>query len=488
MEPHGPAVRRHHPVLLEVGLPALGRSMRLRQDLAQIIRVDHPRPEARLRPLRRRVPEELLDLRTDVGGRRGLVEARRLRHLLVRDGRGVLDDRAVAFLGDTDLLLGFLPLRDVEHEALEERHGSVVVQHGRGGVLHPDPMAVRMAHPIDLVERVEVVDAESLARAERREVVGMDHLEPDPRVGDEAIGRIAQHVLDLRAHERHRGAHPGPALRGLVDVGHRGDRFHHAPVPMLGLPEQAFRFLPGRHVDHEALEVRDRSTLTRHGRRGVMDPDPVTVDVPHPVFLVEGQPLMTGRGRRRLHPPAVLRMDQVEPEVGVGEEPLGRIAEERFDLGADERHPRAGGLHHVDVRHRRDPLNHAAVARLGREEPFLLTTTRDRGAEQRGGRPEPFEVGHRPIANTVAIIEADAPPPDPVHRDREVSEGDDRLAPQGRALLFGEGLDRADDRLPGAHPLDPAGVVRLPHQAVHDGVASVGVGAWRAPLRCEPHR
>src|SRR5205823_7058183 len=94
------------------------------------------------------------------------------------------------------LLLGFLALRDVEHEALEERHGSVVVQHGRGGVLYPDPMAVRVAHPIDLVERVEVVDAERFARAERREVVGMDQLEPEPRVGDE---RSEEHTSELQS-------------------------------------------------------------------------------------------------------------------------------------------------------------------------------------------------------------------------------------------------------------------------------------------------
>ncbi len=178
-------------------------------------------------------------------------------------------------------------------------------------------------------------------------------------------------------------------------------------------------------------------------------------------------------------------MHEVEPVLGVQQEAFVRVAEERLDLGTDERHPhRALGLH-VDVGDGGDPLEDAAVARVRRAQAILLPAPTDRGAEQRGRGPEPVQIREGPLSVALAVVEADATPPFAVDGHREVGDGHDVLRAERRLLRLGERRHGADDGLPGPHALDPAVMVRLPGEAVQRRVEQERPDAGRAPLRGE---
>ena len=351
--------------------------------------------------------------------------------------------------------------------------------------MHPDPSPVRVPHPVGLVERLHVGHAERAVRFEAGQVVGMDQREPERGIVHEPAERIAEDTFDLWAQERDVRARARRAAVRLIDVRHGGDRLDHAAVAAFRVTQPLLGLLASRDVDHESLEVRDRAVVAGHRRRRVVDPDPVAVGVAHPVLLIErdaGAPRLEGGG---VHHLAIVGMHQVEPELGVQQEALVRVAEERLDLGTDERHPhRPLGLH-IDVGDGGDPLEDAAVAGVRRAQAILLPAPTDRRAQQRGGRPEPVQIGEGPVAIAFAVVEADRAPPLAVNGDREVRDGHDVLRAERGLLRLRERRHGADDGLSGTHALDPAVMVRLPGEAVQGRVEQERTDAGRAPLRGE---
>ncbi len=72
----------------------------------------------------------------------------------VEDGRILLDHRPERELGFAEPFLGVPARAHIGQEAEEVVEVPVVVQNGGGDVVHPHPMAVGVAHPILVVERV----------------------------------------------------------------------------------------------------------------------------------------------------------------------------------------------------------------------------------------------------------------------------------------------------------------------------------------------
>ena len=99
-------------------------------------------------PLLDRVAEHGLDLRARVD-----VGAVGVDPIDV-DGEGqLLDERAVAGLGQPNGIVGSLALRDVECEPLPERHSALRRLHVHGHVFHPDEATVPSVHPILVSQR-----------------------------------------------------------------------------------------------------------------------------------------------------------------------------------------------------------------------------------------------------------------------------------------------------------------------------------------------
>ena len=102
------------------------------------------------------------------------------------------------------VLVGRLPIGDVEERALDAQRPAASVGHDRCLVPHPDRSAVAGDEPV--LER-----AGRRALASGREpldhavaVVGMDEPREEPGVGEPLLGRVPEQAVDLRADERRR--------------------------------------------------------------------------------------------------------------------------------------------------------------------------------------------------------------------------------------------------------------------------------------------
>ena len=483
VDPDGVAVRGDHPIVhRERGAGCVGPCAG-RQHVVDVIGMDHVAPALGAPgPERGRIPEHVDGVLADVVDLRGLgrpgTQALRVHHR-----RHPLDEHAEPLLGFAEALLGGVTRRDVHEEPLEERELALLVEDGTGGVLHPDPVTVGVAHPVFLGHLVEIRDAEVPRRAHRREIVGVHDLEPEAVVLHEALGGVAEDLFHLRADEGHLRVQVIARDR-LVDVGDRGQGLDHRPIPVLRHRARGLCLDACGDVDEEPLEVpRVGAVLARHRRRRVVHPDPVAVGVAHPILLVERVAGGAGVPRGLVDARLIVGMHEVEPGVGIGQELVGRVAEQRLDLGTEERHAHPLGTGDVDVGHGGDPLDDAAVARLGVAQTLLLAPPCDRRAQQRGRGTDAVEVREAPRPRAVTVLEAETPPPFAVDRDRVVGEGLDPLQRELRLLVRREGRDVADDRLARGHGVDPALELGGPGRAAQAGVIVHRGDPGRAPFR-----
>ncbi len=232
VEPHDVPVLRDHAVVLPVGLARACRPLRFAQHGRVVVGVQPLQPEAGHRPLLRRVAQDGLDLRADVGVERRSVVGRFGMRLLVRDGGGLFHDGTEPFLGLAALVLGAVALRHVGHEPQEMVHGPVRTQDRRRRVVHPDDAPVGSSHAVLVIEGCEVTGVEGPDRLQTRLVVGMDQARPELRIVHEPRNGITEDLLDLRTHE----SHPDPVGGGDVGVGDGGDALHEVSVAILGIP------------------------------------------------------------------------------------------------------------------------------------------------------------------------------------------------------------------------------------------------------------
>jgi hypothetical protein len=146
------------------------------------------------------------------------------------------------------VLLGFAPLRDVEHHPLAQPRCAVLVADHDGLVVHPHNAPVRSAESVlGLVRRPVPVQSLDL-RGEARQIVGLDPQLPELRVAQPFLGRVPEDVLDLWAHVdglRHR--------RDRVDVRGGRDRLDQAAIALFGLVQRLLRELAFRDVEQDAL-------------------------------------------------------------------------------------------------------------------------------------------------------------------------------------------------------------------------------------------
>ena len=105
----------------------------------------------------------------------------------------------------------------------------------------------------------------------------------------------------------------------------------------------------------------------------------------------------------------VVGVDQARPELGVGDELLGSVAEDPLDLRAHVGQPatvRHAGVGHVDVHRRRDVLDEHPVARtgLGQLELRRSSASWDAGPVGRAGRDR--RAGEREAEPTIPAMRA----------------------------------------------------------------------------------
>ena len=187
VEPHDAAVRGAHPVLAAVRVVELGGA-RVPLDPREILGFGDARPEAGLGPSLDRIAEELLDLWAHVVHRGVLGECVVGGQLLVGDHGRVLDDLAVALLGDRDPLRRLDPLGDVGEEALPVRRLVVLAADQLRLVVDPQRRAVTGEHPVVHRERVPGRVDPFVLGDERGAVVGVDHGGPVGDVAEEGLG------------------------------------------------------------------------------------------------------------------------------------------------------------------------------------------------------------------------------------------------------------------------------------------------------------
>ena len=221
-------------------------------------------------------------------------------------------------------------------------------------------------------------------------VVGVQARSPQGRVGAPLGRLVAEQGLDLR-----RDVVPSsdrPRL-GPVDAG--GQAVDHAAMALVRGRQRLLSAVLGGDVDQHAAPERDRAVrLAEPGH--VADPDDLAVAAAHPVL---GHDPLVGAARLVLEPillldhaVAIVGVDVLEPDVGVGHPLLGREAQHVLDLRADVEEEAGGtGLGLVDDR--RQPLDQLAVA-------LLDSCQRPLGLDPVARRPHDADHGRSPVAGS----------------------------------------------------------------------------------------
>ncbi len=209
-------------------------------------------------------------------------------------------------------------------------------------------------------------------------------------------------------------------------------------------------------VDEESLDVERPAVVVAHGDGLVSDPDDAPVAREHPVLGAQRRRGGGSLGDLVGHPVAVLGVDELEEEVGLGEPFAGRVAEQRRDLRTDVERL-AALAERVDVRDGGEVVGQGAVLGLdlappGVDPPRLADI---RGDQDRSGRLAVLVPEGRDGERDGDLLAALAP----VRRRRDVEplrrvdghEGgrDDVLSAEDRKL--------AADRLVGAVAVDLLG-------------------------------
>ena len=309
VHPHDVAVGGHDPVLDVEGLAGLVGLDRAGEHAVSVLGVQHLHPQIRIeKALLGGVPGELLVLRADVERGAEIVHG-----VGVDRDRELLDEGAVALLRRPEPLLGLHALGDVVGHALPIQRGSFVVADQPRVVVDPHDAAV-------LAQRA-VVDAPFVAGLR---VIGGDHpiailgvqaLLPQRRVRHPFLGGVAVDGLDLWA-----DVEVG-ARFDLLDEGDRRELLDQGAEPILGDPERRLGVVSRRDVGQGALD--DARTVALGDHRAVVHPDDGAVVTAQAVLAVERRPVPLQGLPAVEHRGTVVFVDEVVPDVGVGQ-PLER--------------------------------------------------------------------------------------------------------------------------------------------------------------------
>jgi hypothetical protein len=265
-------------------------------------------------------------LRAHVGhGRKGVVRVRG--GFLIRDRGRVLHDRAEPLLRDTQLFLRLSALGHVEQEPLPVCGHPVGVPDQHGLLVHPDGAAVGSDHPV--VDRQRFAGGIGLLHRGERPLTVLwvqDRL-PELEVHQPARRRVPEDRSGLWAYVIHsRRARRARFRRLRIDHGRHLLDQH--PEALLGLSESLLRLLAAGDVDHEALEVVDRTVIPKHGNGRVAHPYRAAVGARHPILLIEGRDVVGVERAVCLHAGEVVGMHQARPQGRVVHEVLCGVAED----------------------------------------------------------------------------------------------------------------------------------------------------------------
>ncbi len=199
-------------------------------------------------------------------------------------------------------------------------------------------------------------DPRDIIRVDQREGVGADQL----------VGEVAEDPLDRRTF-----VEDGPIARQDRDdvrrVLHQGAEAHLAPANrLLGL-------LLLSDVEHDAVPEAGAAGLVRHQHRVVTEPDDLAVAGEQAVLDAERLAGPLGAAVFREHAIAVIGVEETLPEVRSGDPLVRRVAENRFDLGADvdDRPGLVRFVQRLGVGDHRQVLDQRAVLGLRFAQPRL---------------------------------------------------------------------------------------------------------------------
>ena len=227
-DPDDAAVLADHAVLGLEGLAGPVGALVLLQHPPAVLGVEQPVPELGvLQELLRVVAEHLPHVRAAVDGPVVVVDA-----VQVHDGRDLLDEQPVPPLGPLQPLLGLPALRDIKHDALAVGWAALDAGQDDRAVADPHHPPVAGYHPVLHVEGLAGPVAAVVGLQHAPAVLGVQALDPQPRVRHPLLCGEAEHPLDLGA-DVDRGAHPVE----LVYVRDGGYLLHERAEPLLGLPQ-----------------------------------------------------------------------------------------------------------------------------------------------------------------------------------------------------------------------------------------------------------
>ena len=339
-EPAHPAVARDHPVLGLERLAGLLDPPVLGGHALTVLRVDRREPHGRVtHPLLAADAQQVLDALVDEDQGEPVAG-----EVLGVDDRGQLvDERAVAGLGLAHPLLAVVLGGDVEHDPLPVQGGAVGLADQGRFVADPPHLAVARVHAVLGPELAAGAFDAFVDLADARAVVGVELARPRERVGHPLARREAEDGLDLRAHVQHRARQILVVLGGL-EVDDRRQVLDHAAEPVLGLDRARLQGLAVGDLHHEPADQHRDARHVAHGVPQVTEPHVGPVARAEPVLLVEPAALARDADEPLQHALAILGMQAVGPEVGVGE-PLGRApAQELLGALGDERERQARGV------------------------------------------------------------------------------------------------------------------------------------------------
>ena len=189
----------------------------------------------------------------------------------VEDGRVLLDHRAEPELGFAQPFLRFPARAHIGQEAEEVVEVAFLV-HDRGGdVVHPYPTAVRVAHPVLVVERFEIRVVERVDRSQVREVVGVHELEPELRTIEEPLGRIPEDASICGLTKPITVSPSSPTWSVYVTAGISSTMARYRASASRRRPSVS---ICSRDVHHEALPVLDLPVLVLDRAHLVTHPGP----------------------------------------------------------------------------------------------------------------------------------------------------------------------------------------------------------------------
>ena len=160
----------------------------------------------------------------------------------------------------------------------------------------------------------------------------------------ESSRRVVAHALE------HPVGLEDPAVEAERHDADRGRLEDRAIAPLAGR-ERVLGVSAVGDVDHDALPVHAAAGLVLDHRCLLADPDDVPVAGDHAVLGEEGRERAPRLRVGRSHPLRVVGMEDLQPELVVGQPRLARIAEHVLDLGADVEGDRVGRIVGLDEVH-----------------------------------------------------------------------------------------------------------------------------------------